>query len=453
MILKGIYKNLSTKQKYFRKGFLFLCAVLVLPACSSDKLRDRNKKAGSNRLIIEGSDEEAKSNAELNADAIRDPKLAFKITMHNFLQEKCGGCHATSITPFIASSDLETAFKETYENKKINPLVIERSRIILRLDPEQHNCWTTNCGKDAEEMKANITKWIGLINDGTIEKLREEAFKFLTAEKTFSEIVTKDNPELNYNPQQMVFEAENVESISGNLEIKDFENASGGKALEVMSLNSGIAEYKFTIKEPGTYTVFGLTNNDSTRNMTVTVSVDTSPNQTWQIAPNGADTWEWTRAGRATNLVSIDLDVGEHILKLSGVSQGFKIDALAITTDLDFKGAVVPPKKVDVLDFDLSELKGANFTKGTILEIQVNQFDENSYILKQPTIYLPSGTISLKGIRILLNGVWNAQNSTYLDINEEVSSPFKVLSSASLIMPADLGPAEDRISVQFEDIK
>ncbi len=73
-------------------------------------------------------------------------------------QGRCNTCHsekaATPQQPFFASANLETAYAAV--KSKINLDEPSRSRLVIRLRDEFHNCWS-NCTDDAAEMLEAIT--------------------------------------------------------------------------------------------------------------------------------------------------------------------------------------------------------------------------------------------------------------------------------------------------------
>jgi hypothetical protein len=70
----------------------------------------------------------------------------------------CVRCHspgsATPQSPFFASADVNEAYAAA--RAKIDLDNPSRSRLVVRLREESHNCWTTNCANDANAMQAQI---------------------------------------------------------------------------------------------------------------------------------------------------------------------------------------------------------------------------------------------------------------------------------------------------------
>jgi len=105
---------------------------------------------------------------ELLPPVIKDPASSknfpaastlFGSTVHPLLMAHCAGCHVESAqnaqSPFFAASDPDAAYAAARSKMDLdNPA---NSRFVVRLRDEFHNCWTSNCQGDADEMQAAIT--------------------------------------------------------------------------------------------------------------------------------------------------------------------------------------------------------------------------------------------------------------------------------------------------------
>ena len=82
---------------------------------------------------------------------------AFATTVYPLVTEYCSGCHnstsATQQSPFFADDSLETAYAAV--KTKINLDDPAKSRLVLRLRDEFHNCWD-NCAANSQEMEDAI---------------------------------------------------------------------------------------------------------------------------------------------------------------------------------------------------------------------------------------------------------------------------------------------------------
>ncbi|PCM45482.1 LamG domain-containing protein [Marinobacter sp. ANT_B65] len=101
---------------------------------------------------------------ELNAPAIKDPgntvslpadSTDFSNTVYPVLQDFCSDCHGDSgQTPYIASSNVETAYEQS--KSRINLNTPANSRLVVRLAFDAHNCWSADCANDAALMETKI---------------------------------------------------------------------------------------------------------------------------------------------------------------------------------------------------------------------------------------------------------------------------------------------------------
>jgi hypothetical protein len=91
-----------------------------------------------------------------------DPGL-FQATVYPVLTQFCSGCHASDAnfmqSPFFAENGSTEAVAVAYEavKPKIDLDDPAASRLVVRLREEFHNCWTTSCASDADDMEAQIT--------------------------------------------------------------------------------------------------------------------------------------------------------------------------------------------------------------------------------------------------------------------------------------------------------
>ena len=92
-----------------------------------------------------------------------DP-ASFEKTVYKVLRDNCSGCHAESSatpqSPFFAGADVNSAYEAA--KSKIDLDIPANSRFVSRLI-ELHNCWTSVCQDDANEMQAQIELFSGAI--------------------------------------------------------------------------------------------------------------------------------------------------------------------------------------------------------------------------------------------------------------------------------------------------
>lgn len=90
---------------------------------------------------------------------------AFEKTVHPLLVQNCSGCHtegaAVPVSPYFSEFDVEFALSEVEGAGSIsegNPI---QSRLVQRLNKDQHNCWG-DCEDNAAEMLEAIEEMVAL---------------------------------------------------------------------------------------------------------------------------------------------------------------------------------------------------------------------------------------------------------------------------------------------------
>ncbi|MCP4433856.1 MAG: LamG domain-containing protein [Gammaproteobacteria bacterium] len=90
---------------------------------------------------------------------------SFEDTVHPLLTAHCQECHDDSISlpisPFFANADPTTAYEAA--KPKINIDTPDKSRLVVRLKEEFHNCWTNSCDNDAATMQSAIETFANAI--------------------------------------------------------------------------------------------------------------------------------------------------------------------------------------------------------------------------------------------------------------------------------------------------
>ncbi len=103
---------------------------------------------------------------ELKAPVIREPGTSKNFPIENTLfsqhvypvvTQYCAGCHneysSTAQSPFFASDDIDKAYESA--KRVINLEQPDKSRLVIRLRNEFHNCWS-DCQANSNEMQAVI---------------------------------------------------------------------------------------------------------------------------------------------------------------------------------------------------------------------------------------------------------------------------------------------------------
>jgi hypothetical protein len=124
---------------------------------------------------------------QLEPPVIRDPGqsknfpddngLLFSQTVYPVLAQFCSNCHTSSSSlkqqPFFAEgpTNSPTAVALAYEAAKAKMDLDDpaNSRFVLRLRNEFHNCWTSSCANDANDMQAKIEQFAAGVTPTSVD--------------------------------------------------------------------------------------------------------------------------------------------------------------------------------------------------------------------------------------------------------------------------------------------
>lgn len=87
------------------------------------------------------------------------------------LTQYCSNCHTSTAanpqSPYFASNDVNASYIAAQQ--KMDLLNPANSRFVLRLRDQFHNCWTTDCAADAQEMEDAITAFSNSITSSQVD--------------------------------------------------------------------------------------------------------------------------------------------------------------------------------------------------------------------------------------------------------------------------------------------
>lgn len=103
------------------------------------------------------------SSPSANQTPLATDQAAFESTVYKVTTQYCASCHDgnTAGAPAFANKDSQIAYKAILDSKKVDKLNPAKSRIVLKLADEKHNCWS-NCASDAEQIRLKIEEWVAL---------------------------------------------------------------------------------------------------------------------------------------------------------------------------------------------------------------------------------------------------------------------------------------------------
>ena len=100
------------------------------------------------------------------ADTGTTDQAAFATTVYKLAADYCSGCHDgnTAGAPQFAHKDIQIAYKAMIDSKKVDKIDPPKSRIVVKLAKEQHNCWSgsAKCVDDAAKIQGAIEQWVAM---------------------------------------------------------------------------------------------------------------------------------------------------------------------------------------------------------------------------------------------------------------------------------------------------
>lgn len=408
-----------------------------------------------------GSTEESHTAADIEGIEVKslsaeDPVLVYSETVWPLVTEHCAGCHGQNTAPTFAAADPSAAYTAITFAKKINGETPDKSRLVLRLSVEKHNCWN-ECQADAKVMEDAIKAWANRTAD-----ISGSGLKIVTTtEKKLSNGITP--PATIVSPPGLyAMEAEDA-SVSGGLIVNSVAGASGSKMLFVpngsvvadlannANNSTDIAIWTFNIKEAGTYSLFGRGSAPTATDNEAYVRINNGAFQAWTFpATANASTFAWGKA--PTN--AIRLPVGEHKVEMRRREAGLIVDAIALSTNPNFTGidVVPPPPPLPEITFDLNEVCPG--TAGATLKVSVDDYSKDAYRFVAPTVKTGDKGLHIKGINLLLNKAESPQFTTFRLIDQTIppNTEMKLLTSAMIVIK-DAGSENDNFSFRFDECK
>lgn len=396
----------------------------------------------------------------------KDSLSLFRRTTYPKLVEWCGACHATAQTPFFANPDPIKAHDELLTAQKVDLAAPELSRIVRRqLDmTDKHNCPSDAvCTERGNALLGGVTEWkenLEADDPGNTPEAPKTGLALL------ADAVKKTVPGTN-PPGVIMLEAE-AGTLKAPFAMANVATASNGKVVQTPAgagtqdnaataaaqATLGTAIYTLDIKEAGTYRLHGLVNGPTATTNGFWIKMDNGALAGWLFTANAANyTWDLS-----DNVVGVGtpntftLTAGAHTLEIRQRREQAKFDKLVLTNDPMYVPANAGPatREVNVLTYDIADQTGVAGAKFTI---EVSDYSTNAYMFKNPTIVLPTGSLAVKNVKLLINDVFSPQNATYTIVDKTVAAPGGVLTSAALVALKDKGPDVDQFSFVFETLE
>lgn len=393
------------------------------------------------------------NNSTLSSAEVKKISMeAFTKTVYPITKARCASCHGVSQTPLHASSNVDTAYNALIDTYKIDFNNIANSRMVLKLKNDRHNCWG-DCSANATEMQNQITEWKRIIDEKApeaTETANSVAGKLTKDTDTVSEIL---NPSNLIDQGTITLMAESgslrtpmVKATSGTTSYIWAPEGTGTKTLT--SADAGLAYVSFKLTNSDFYKVWMLVDAPDANSDSAFVKVAGSDTKEWHIRATKG--FEWREVTNGTNFQDSPFYIAGGAtfgVEIRQRDDGLKISKITITNDTAFNPALTKAMK-STISMPLVDLSGV---AGSMLDIDIEEYDMYSYKMTNPRIR-STQELYVKGLKVLLNGSFNPQHSTYTIVNKKISPADGVLSSYSMILLKDKGSEYDRLSFSFDHI-
>ncbi len=381
---------------------------------------------------------------------------AFSRTVYPLTRANCASCHASSIQPFHAASDMRVAHDAIISSMKVNFANVPASRLVAKLRDENHNCWE-DCASNSAEMEAAIEDWKDAIAEsGAVSAPRDSAL--YTAETSTLEAEFADNGNApKSNSVRLSIEAATLRApmvlttptgADAFLSVPTTTNAT----LANNDQTAGVAYFSFRVPANGQYRVFGLAQAPSATDDSFFVNVLNA--QSGASLSGGARQWDIPVSTRfdwrqVPNVTPTLVAGTTYTLEVRQREDGARLAGLIVTADPAFNGQEIGDFFGITLAFDLSTLLG---TPDVSFLIDVIDYDLYSYKFSRPRIVTRTQSVYVKGIKIYLNGSWVPQHSTYTIVDKIATPSDGALSSFSMIVLKDKGLDGDQVKFSFDQL-
>ena len=386
-----------------------------------------------------------------------DSVAAFDKTVHPLALKWCGACHDKAQSPILGAADATTAHDAIISTQKVDFNAVEKSRLVLRLSTDKHNCPVDpGCGEAAKQMQAAIQTWADAIKTSAMVNPVTITSGPLQFSAVKEQTVVGVNPDgvLAYFAPNFLVKAPMVatnDKTSGNpvINTATTEKAVTTVATAAGDTTLGTASTTANVPTDGTYTMFGLVNGPAAAMASFYIKIDGGTLQPWLFKTNAATyTWQSVASTAGGAALTFNLTAGAHLIEIRQREPGAQLARLVLTTDPKFdpSTAQATSRTAKQLQFDLS---GPSKIAGAVLTLEIEDYAANGYLFRNPSLLVPTGSIHAKDLRILINNNFLPQNATFTVVDATVAAPGGALSTAAMIAVKDQGTDKDAFSVSF----
>ena len=434
------------------KGFAFLLMFTVLGTynqCISPKGGSK-LKYGTSKTSPTSTTTENEKTATTYVTSSQTSVSAFQNSVYILTSKNCISCHGSSQTPLHASSNIQTAHDSIVNSFKVDFNRPENSRMVLKIKNDKHNCWG-DCAQNAQEMLDQINIWRGKI---AFSGATTNTSKNTTEETETIKMIVDPNSSAGEGNITIMAEAMSLKapmSLGSENGVSYIAVPEAGVAAKASNAtDSGVATATFSIPKTDIYKVFLYVSAPDANADSVFVKLGNDYKE-FQVGTTAG--YVWKEVKHTTNQIEtyFSLTSGRtQTIELKQREDGIKVSKVLITNDPLFdpqtnKGTNLSGK----ISLPLNDLVDDSSAK---LEVNVEEYDLYSYKISNPKI-VSSKNILVKGLKLLVNGTYNPQHSTYNKVEKVVTPNDGVLSTFSMIVLKDKGLEEDRFSFSFDTIE
>ncbi len=416
--------------------------------------------------------EQQQNSSEINQ--LEVSREAFRLTLHPVVRANCAGCHSGATAPSFAVEDAITAHDAVVDNHKVDFADVNHSRLVMRLSRDAHNCWTSDCSKDAEKMETAINEWAQKIKDAG-GSVGESKFEMLTSELAFTDSADAPATDTGLPGTYSFFVGERVTTAAPWSMMTDDPDTAVDGAADYMIPTGAIpaasdqVTFTFEVAEAGNYDVFFRAKSAANNSNGIRYRINGQPagfRQT-SLRIDKPDQYVWSRGNNRGNnayrdtagdFVSLPLQAGSNTLQIAALEANVRVSAVAVSNQTVFSVADMDsnfssglfPRRTRVLVFPLKELTGKNAR----LIVEVRDFDAEGHAILLRNLRIETDApIRIKDVMPLINGKFNPMHATFRLVDTTVQAPGAILSKASLIAIGQKGFAEDKLSFTFGELE
>jgi hypothetical protein len=380
---------------------------------------------------------------------------AFSKSAYPLLKMQCASCHSVSQTPLLSANDINVAYESLINASKVDLANPEKSKIYLKLKNESHNCWGGSCANSSSEMLAQINKWKSL-TAGTPADLNNTNVSGKLTKETLSVSEVLD-PSSFSSPSTVTLMAESAslkvpmkKGLEGTTSFIYAPLDSGVKDLTAAgSLNAGTASLNFTVEMTGLYNIFMLVNAPTLSSDSLYLKMGAAGTYKDLTLASVTTGFQWRK------VTNYNLTAGtSNMMEIRQKEPGLKI-AKIVVTDTNYEPTAMATMLTKAtLSQPLADITGV---ENSYFDIDVEPYDQYSYKLSNPRIRT-SKDMTVKKIKVLLNGNYNPQNATFMVANSIVTKAAPLILSPSgtpltMVILKDKGDEFDRLTFSFEVIE